>query len=81
MAESLKTSKVSAGTYNLFGRWDHYMSFLQTVKRGLENPEKNIKARIEFAENVEKMRQRRNLNFEATFPEMIPFLIECKKLS
>ena len=80
MAESLKHSTVTRGTYNLFGRWDHYMSFLQTVKRGIENPEKNTKARIQFAENIEKMRQRRNLNFEQTFREMIPFLIECKKL-
>ena len=80
MMNELKSAKVTPGTYNLFGRWDHYISFLYTVKKGIENPEKSDNARKEFALHVEKMRQRRNLNYEETFPEMISFLEECKKL-
>jgi len=39
-----------------------------------------MQAKKEFAENVEKMRQRRNLNFENTFPEMLKFLYECRTI-
>jgi organic radical activating enzyme len=67
--------------YSPFGRWDAYISFLKTIKQGIENPNKNIKARKEFVKNIDKLTSRRNLDFATTFPEMVDFYHECKLLA
>ena len=66
--------------FSTFGRWDAYISFLKTIKAGIENPVKDIQARKEFVENIDKLSSRRNLDFHGTFPEMIEFYEECKLL-
>jgi organic radical activating enzyme len=67
--------------YSPFGRWEAYVSFLKTIKQGIENPNKNNNAKKEFVINIDKLASRRNLNFNKTFPEMIEFYNECKLLS
>jgi hypothetical protein len=67
--------------YSLFGRWDAYISFLKTIKAGIENPIKDIQARKEFVENIDKLSARRNLDFPGTFPEMVKFYEDCKLLT
>ena len=67
--------------YSPFGRWDAYINFLKTIKAGIENPDKNLRARREFVENVDKLSSRRNLDFPGTFPEMVEFYEECKLLT
>ncbi len=67
--------------YSLFGRWDAYISFLKTIKAGIENPIKDNQARKEFVENIDKLSARRNLDFPGTFPEMVKFYEDCKLLT
>ena len=67
--------------YSPYGQWPAYVEFLKTIKDGILNPNKNIQARKEFVENIDKLSTRRNLNFSATFPEMVNFYNECKLLT
>jgi organic radical activating enzyme len=69
------------GKYFPFGQWPQYITFLKTIKDGILNPNKNVQSRKEFAENIDKLTARRNLNFLATFPEMVDFYNECKLLT
>ena len=66
--------------YSEYGRWDSYYRFLMAIRNGIANSEKNNQARREFANNIDKLTSRRNLNFAETFPEMIEFYEECKRL-
>ena len=66
--------------YSEYGRWDSYHRFLLSIRNGIINPDKNSQARREFVKNIDKLTSRRNLNFVETFPEMIEFYEECKKL-
>lgn len=65
----------------LYENYGHYIRFLKTIKAGIENPSKNSMARKMFAEQIDKMTLRRNVDFHATFPEMIPFYNDCKNLN
>jgi organic radical activating enzyme len=67
--------------YSPYGQWPAYVAFLKTIKNGILNPNKNTKAQKEFAENIDKLTTRRNLNFSNTFPEMINFYNKCKLLT
>jgi hypothetical protein len=67
--------------YSPYGQWSAYVEFLKTIKDGILNPDKNIQSRKEFTENIDKLTTRRNLNFAATFPEMVDFYNECKLLT
>ena len=64
--------------YSPFGRWDSYIQFLETIKLGVLNPDKDIEARKQFVFNIDKLSQRRNLNFAETFPEMVEFYNSIK---
>lgn len=80
LQNEIHCARVLSDDYSLFGRWDHYISFLNETRKGMLNLEKNGFARKSFADNIEKMKIRRSLDFHATFPEMIPFLEECQRL-
>jgi hypothetical protein len=66
--------------YSVFGDWKKYIKFLETVKNTILNTNKNIQAQKDFATNINKLCERRNLNFNETFPEMISFYEECKNV-
>jgi organic radical activating enzyme len=63
--------------YTREGRWDSYIKFLYSVKNGITYPEKDNKIRKEFAKQIDQLCERRKLNFEETFPEMVDFYNEC----
>jgi organic radical activating enzyme len=76
----IETEVVEHKKYSLYGRWDSYSKFLKGIKNGIANPDKNDQARKEFIINIDKLSGRRNLNFAETFPEMLEFYEECKRL-
>jgi hypothetical protein len=62
-----------------FDKWARYVEFLETVKKGIENPEKDNGARHMFLREVKKLQDRRGIVFETTFPDMVPFYEQMKK--
>jgi len=66
--------------YNEHSRWDYYISFLKTIKDQFENPLKDTNSQKIFAQQIDLLVSRRNLNFHETFPEMVPFYNYCKQL-
>jgi organic radical activating enzyme len=71
---------IDVDNYAEFGRWNSYIRFLETIKRSILDTDKNTNDRKEFAFQINQLSERRNLNFYDTFPEMIDFYEECKKL-
>jgi organic radical activating enzyme len=78
--ELIETEVIDHTKYSLYGRWDSYVTFLKGIKNGISNPDKNEMSQKDFIVNIDKLTMRRNLNFSETFPEMIEFYNECKKL-
>jgi organic radical activating enzyme len=78
--ELLETEVIDYDKYSHYGRWDSYIHFLRGIKNGIANTDKNNRTQKEFIENIDKLSSRRNLNFAETFPEMIDFYEESKRL-
>jgi len=78
---AVQVEKNTLREYSPFGSWDRYVIFLKSVRKNIENPNKNIQARKDFAYNIDKLCERRKLNFHETFPEMIEFYNLCKGLN
>ena len=55
-----------------------YISWLDGISRSIANPEKSVPARQQFAAQITKLCQRRDLDFQDTFPEMVDFYELCK---
>lgn len=60
--------------------WQRYCDFLIGIKNGIQNSHKEVDPRREFARRVDLLSHRRNLDFAATFPEMMDFYNLCKSL-
>ena len=75
----LENENVLHSRYTEFGRWDSYVKFLKSVKHGIQNPKKDNESRRQFAQNIDNLCQRRNINFHDTFPELVEFYNECKQ--
>jgi hypothetical protein len=79
--ELLSNENVDNSKYTTFGRWDSYIKFLKDVKTSITNPIKNEANRKDFTKTIDQLVERRKLNFEKTFPEMVEFYNECKLLT
>lgn len=62
------------------GKWDRYIKFLYNLKLLILNENNKVYERRRFVYNIDKLCERRNLNFHRTFPEMIDFYNLCKEL-
>ena len=72
--------------WNWFENWKKiFINYLHTIKIGIDTSnldiDKTNKLRKEFAANIDKLSARRNLDFNATFPEMVEFYNLCKQIT
>lgn len=69
-----------------FNAWrDDFINYLNTIKTGIYNSNLDVntsnRIRKDFANNIDKISTRRNLDFNGTFPEMVEFYNLCKQLN
>jgi hypothetical protein len=55
-----------------------YLSWLDGIGNSIANPDKSLSARQQFAAQIDKLSQRRDLDFHHTFPEMVDFYELCR---
>jgi hypothetical protein len=58
--------------------WTEYCNFLEGLRQGILHPDKSAAQRSLFIRELDKLCTRRNLDFAATFPEMVEFYAMCK---
>lgn len=83
---NLKHKKFNQEQYVKFENWKQiFINYLTTIKAGIDNSNLDVvktdKLRKEFVYNIDKLSARRNLDFNATFPEMVEFYNLCKQIT
>lgn len=78
----IKTIAADMPNFNdVFGRWQSYIIFLENLRDSLKSNKDNIELRKKFYHWFNDFDQLRNLNFNATFPELNKFFNYCKELN